>query len=71
MTRCTCAGTAAEGLAIRWKRDPKKVLSDLSSGLISDDAAREVFGVVVERGTVNIDGTTSRPAELRRARLQA
>ncbi len=68
-----------DALYVRWNggggigdpldRAPEKVLADLTSGHISSEAAREVYGVVEAAGTIDASATAARREELRRARL--
>jgi N-methylhydantoinase B len=70
-----------DALYVRWnggggygdplERDPKAVLSDLKEGVISRNAARDVYGVAIdEAGTgFDVELTKQRRDGLRRARL--
>ncbi len=70
-----------DALYVRWnggggigdplERPPEKVLADVTTGHISEAAAREVYGLVEAAGTVDQDATEARRKELRRARLVA
>jgi N-methylhydantoinase B len=50
-------------------RDPAAVLADLRRGLISDQAASEVYGVVIARGAVDQTATAEHRNTIRRARI--
>jgi N-methylhydantoinase B len=52
------------------ERDPAPVLRDVRNGLVSEDAARADYGVVVDTARWKVDETATRElrAELRRAR---
>ncbi|MEV6362370.1 hydantoinase B/oxoprolinase family protein [Nocardia asteroides] len=50
------------------RRDPEKVLVDVEDGVHSPEFAEEAYGVVLRDGTVDLDETTTRRAELARAR---
>jgi N-methylhydantoinase B len=51
-------------------RDPELVARDVRHGLVSDDMARAVYGVVVVDGGVSADDTGSARAEIRATRLR-
>lgn len=51
-----------------WQRDPVRVLADVQQGLVSPEAAREIYGVVLDLEKWGVDETAT--AELR-ARLKA
>ena len=46
-------------------REPERVLDDLLDEKISPEAARDVYGVVVEDGVLDLAATEARRAELR------
>jgi hypothetical protein len=50
-------------------RQAESVTADLAAGVISKEAARDVYGVVETAGTVNPDATEAKRRELRQARL--
>ena len=70
-----------DALYVRWnggggigdplERPPEKVMADVTTGHISDAAARAVYGVVGIAGTIDRDATDARRKELRKARLVA
>lgn len=57
--------TGGGGYGLPTARAPALVLEDLLNGFISADAARNVYGVVIENGAVN-----QRMTELRRASME-
>jgi N-methylhydantoinase B len=70
-----------DALYLRWnggggigdplERDPDKVFSDVTYGVISARAAKDVFGVVIDSNAVDISATSSRRDTLRQARAGA
>jgi len=66
------AGTSSGGggYGDPLERDPKRVLESVFDGLISLDAAQEVYGVVINRAMMTIDfkATATRRAEIARTR---
>ncbi|MGB7100097.1 MAG: hydantoinase B/oxoprolinase family protein [Xanthobacteraceae bacterium] len=70
-----------DALYVRWNggggigdpldRAPEKVVADVTTGHISEEAARDVYGVVEIAGTVDASSTAARRKELRQARLAA
>jgi N-methylhydantoinase B len=70
-----------DALYLRWnggggigdplERDPDKVFSDVTYGVISARAAKDVFGVVIDSNAVDIPATSSRRDTLRQARAGA
>ncbi|MFB6156708.1 MAG: hydantoinase B/oxoprolinase family protein [Haloferacaceae archaeon] len=50
-------------------RDPERVAADVRRGYVSREQAREVYGVVVEDGTVNGTATAERRRTIREERL--
>ena len=70
-----------DALYVRWNggggigdpldRAPEKVMADVTTGHISKQAAREVYGVVEIAGAVDASATAARRNELRQARLAA
>jgi N-methylhydantoinase B len=68
-----------DALYLRWDggggvgdpldRPAEKVITDLAAGLISKEAAREVYGVVETAGVIDERATDARRRELRQARL--
>ncbi len=50
-------------------RDPARVRVDVSAGLVSDDAAREIYGVTLEAGAVDEVATDALRMRIRRDRL--
>ena len=60
----------AAGWGDPLRREPADVAADVSSGLLSADGARRVYGVVVDaHGTVDADATTEARTAIRRVRL--
>jgi len=51
------------------RRDPDRVLADVRRELLSDEAARSVYGVVIEDGAVGAAKTEAARGEIRRVRL--
>ncbi len=70
-----------DALYVRWNggggigdpldRAPEKVMADVTTGHISNEAARDVYGVVEAAGAVDASATAARRKELREARLAA
>jgi len=70
-----------DALYVRWnggggigdplERDPDQVLADVVSGVVSERAARDVFGVVIAQDAIDRTATDGRRASLRQARLEA
>jgi N-methylhydantoinase B len=70
-----------DALYLRWnggggigdplERDPDKVFSDVTHGVISACAAKDVYGVVIAGNAVDISATSSRRDALRQARAGA
>ena len=70
-----------DALYVRWNggggigdpldRAPEKVLADVTTGHISNEAARDVYGVIEAAGAVDVSATAARRKELRQARLAA
>ena len=70
-----------DALYVRWNggggigdpldRAAEKVLADVTTGHISQEAARDVYGVVEAAGTVDASATDAQRKELRQARLSA
>ncbi len=68
-----------DALYVRWNggggygdpldRQPESVTADLAAGVISKEAAREVYGVIESAGTVDQGATDAKRQELRQARL--
>jgi N-methylhydantoinase B len=68
-----------DALYVRWNggggigdpldRPPEKVAADLAAGVISKEAASEVYGVVESAGSLDHRATDARRKALRRARL--
>ena len=50
-------------------RDPELVLRDVLAGLVTEEPARDVYGVVVDGDDVDAEATRARRRELREARL--
>jgi N-methylhydantoinase B len=50
-------------------RDPDLVLKDVLAGLVTDDPARDIHGVVIAAGAVDAEATRARRRELRAERL--
>ena len=53
------------------ERDPALVLADVALGLVSEEAAAEIYGVVLSggRGAVNAEATVARRAAIRQMRI--
>ncbi|MGH2936928.1 MAG: hydantoinase B/oxoprolinase family protein [Solirubrobacterales bacterium] len=51
-------------------RDPDLVARDVRSGLVSDEIAQSVYGVVIDAAEVDVTATTAARREIREARLQ-
>ena len=61
-------GAGGGGYGDPLEREPELVARDVKDGYVSVDAAREMYGVVVERESLGVDGAaTERERELRRA----
>jgi N-methylhydantoinase B len=70
-----------DALYVRWNggggigdpldRSPEKVATDLAAGVISRQAAGEIYGVVEAAGSVDQGATAAKRKELRQARLAA
>ena len=70
-----------DALYVRWNggggigdpldRAPEKVLTDVTTGHISNEAARDVYGVIEAAGAVDVSATATRRKELREARFAA
>ena len=70
-----------DALYVRWNggggigdpldRLPEKVADDLAAGLISKEAASEVYGVIEHAGNLDRHATETKRAALRQARLTA
>jgi N-methylhydantoinase B len=70
-----------DALYVRWNggggigdpldRSPEKVAADLAAGVISRQAASEIYGVVEAAGSVDQRATAAKRNELRQARLAA
>ena len=50
-------------------REPDRVFADVTAGLVSRKAARELYGVVLGGDRVDVDGTRARRDAIRRERL--
>jgi len=50
-------GPAGGGYGNPFRRDPQRVLDDVLDGLITEETAREAFGVVVEGDMIDLDAT--------------
>lgn len=61
----------AAGYGDPLERDPDLVARDVATGLVSDGAAREVYGVVISAGAVDPSATARQRHALRRTRLGA
>ena len=51
-----------------FEREPERVLRDVQRGMVSCEAAREDYGVVLQGGTIDLAATLALRAELRQAR---
>ncbi|MFS8050188.1 hydantoinase B/oxoprolinase family protein [Rhizobium sp. BR 314] len=70
-----------EAMYLRWnggggygdplRRDPSLVHRDVETGQISDEAARDIYGVVSAASGVDLVATTARRSELRKIRLSS
>ena len=68
-----------DALYVRWNggggigdpldRPPEKVMADISGGLVSREAASEVYGVIEKAGALDRSATEAKRTELRQARL--
>ncbi|PSJ56862.1 hydantoinase B/oxoprolinase family protein [Pseudaminobacter soli (ex Li et al. 2025)] len=68
-----------EALYLRWnggggygdplRRDPARVQQDVETGQVSDEAARDIYGVIGDASGVNLAATEARRKELRKTRL--
>ncbi len=63
--RMACGGGYGDPL----ERDPQIVVQDLRNGLVSSAAAEQYYGVVVDRGKLNLDDTRHLRTALIRQRL--
>jgi N-methylhydantoinase B len=52
-------------------REPAAVVTDLRTGAVSDDVARQIYGVVAKDGELDAEATASRREEIRAARRAA
>jgi N-methylhydantoinase B len=50
------------------RRDPDRVAADVAKGLVSEEVARSVYGVVVANGRVDVEATETRRNAIRNAR---
>lgn len=67
-----------DALYVRWnggggigdplERDPNQVMTDVTGGVVSEQAAYDVFGVVLAGSVLDLDATAKRRAGLRAAR---
>ena len=51
------------------ERDPRRVVEDVHAGYVSRDAARDVYGVVVDGGVVDVPATKKRRRQLSSQRV--
>jgi N-methylhydantoinase B len=68
-----------DALYVRWNggggigdpldRSAEKVTADIAAGLISKEAASEVYGVIENAGVADRSATKAKRTELRQARL--
>ena len=68
-----------DALYVRWNggggigdpldRPPEKVMADIRGGLVSREAASEVYGVIEKAGALDRSATETKRTELRQARL--
>lgn len=58
------------GLGDPLKRDPETVHSDVQNGYITEEQARDVYGVVIEEGTIDEAATKARRDEIRATRQE-
>ena len=59
------------GLGDPLERDPEVVATEVARGLITEDAAREEYGVILADGTVDESATENQRADLRESRDDA
>lgn len=64
-----CSPMGAGGFGDPLDRDPELVAADVDAGIVSPEAARDIYGVVVEDAAVDPKATASAREEIRRARL--
>jgi N-methylhydantoinase B len=62
-----CRPAAAPGSATHWAANPDAVVQDVENGLVSEEAARALYGVVLQ-GEGRLDGAAT---EALRERLRA
>jgi N-methylhydantoinase B len=70
-----------DALYVRWNggggigdpldRPAEKVLADIAAGLISEEAATDIYGIVRKDGALDQAATQAKRAALRDARLSA
>jgi N-methylhydantoinase B len=70
-----------DALYVRWNggggigdpldREPSEVLADVRSGVVSERAARELYGVIIASGTIDKTATDNQRAALLRSRISA
>ncbi len=63
----TCSGG---GYGDPLERDPQRVLEDIANGLVSTEAAKQCYGIVVNDGTVDAAATRRLRAALLKTRLK-
>jgi N-methylhydantoinase B len=63
-------GGGGGGLGDPLRRDPQMVLADLREARISETVARDVYGVVVRDGDLDIEATKEQRHQIRMARLE-
>lgn len=51
------------------ERDPERVTADVLAGIVSPGMARELYGVVLEQGSMDVEATTRLRTEMRSQRL--
>jgi N-methylhydantoinase B len=60
------------GFGAPWERDPERVRRDVVEGYVTPESARERYGVVLEKGTLEIDASaTGRRRDAMRAAVSA
>jgi N-methylhydantoinase B len=52
------------GFGPPWERSVESVAADVAEGLVTEEAARELYGVVFRDGAVDAEATEARRLEL-------
>jgi N-methylhydantoinase B len=58
-------GGGGGGFGDPFERDPELVLADVAAGLVSPERARDVYGVVIANGAVDVDATAAQRSRRR------